>query len=97
MDLKLTTLNRMMKVLEERKPIFPSGKVESTGGRKATTYDVVHQGFYLIGVDLSMTYNQLYTFFGFSPRLVGDDEKQRRADDLFCLLHDNKEPYRTIL
>ena len=56
MELKLTTLNRMMKTLEERKLIIPFGEEESTGGRKATLYDVVHRGLYLIGIDLSRTY-----------------------------------------
>ena len=56
MNLKLTTLNRMMKVLETQKLIVSLGEAESTGGRKATLYDVAHQGFYLIGIDLSRTY-----------------------------------------
>lgn len=56
LDLKLTTLNRMMKILQERKLIVSLGEAESTGGRKAITYDIAHQGFYLIGVDLSRTY-----------------------------------------
>jgi predicted NBD/HSP70 family sugar kinase len=45
-----------MKVLEQRKLIVSSGELESTGGRKATAYDVIHQDLYLIGVDLSRTY-----------------------------------------
>lgn len=56
MNLKLTTLNRAMKSLYERKLIVSLGEAESTGGRKATTYDVAHQNLYLIGVDLSRTY-----------------------------------------
>lgn len=56
MNLKLTTLNRMMKALEERKLIVPLGEAESTGGRKAAIYDVAQQGLYLIGIDLSRTY-----------------------------------------
>lgn len=59
MDLKLTTLNRAMKALEQRKLILSSGETESTGGRKATAYDVTHQGLYLIGIDLSRTYVKL--------------------------------------
>lgn len=55
-NLKLSTLNRAMKVLEQRKLIVSSGELESTGGRKATAYDVIHQDLYLIGVDLSRTY-----------------------------------------
>lgn len=55
-DLKLTTLNRSMKGLEQRKLIVSSGETESTGGRKATTYDVTEKDLYLIGVDLSRTY-----------------------------------------
>ena len=34
MNLKLTTLNRAMKVLEQRKLVVSSGEMESTGGRK---------------------------------------------------------------
>jgi predicted NBD/HSP70 family sugar kinase len=56
MNLKLTTLNRAMKTLEQRKLIISSGEMESTGGRKAATYDVTHQDLYLIGIDLSRTY-----------------------------------------
>ena len=56
MNLKLTTLNRMMNALEERKLVVPLGEAESTGGRKAAVYDVAHHSFYLIGIDLSRTY-----------------------------------------
>jgi|GEM_PF-895564 len=56
MRLKLTTLNRAMKALEERNLIVPLGEAESTGGRRAATYDAAHRGLYLIGVDLSRTY-----------------------------------------
>lgn len=56
MNLKLTTLNRAMKELDERKLIVSLGEANSTGGRKAVTYDVTHQNLYLIGVDLSRTY-----------------------------------------
>ncbi len=56
MNLKLTTLNRAMKVLDEKNLIVSFGEAESTGGRKPLTYDIIHHGLYLIGVDLSRTY-----------------------------------------
>jgi predicted NBD/HSP70 family sugar kinase len=55
-DIKLTTLNRLMKTLEDGKIIMEHGESESTGGRKAVEYDVCQTGFYTIGIDLSRTY-----------------------------------------
>lgn len=55
-DIKLTTLNRIMKNLYEKNLIVEIGKSESTGGRKAAEYEVVSNGFYVIGIDLSRTY-----------------------------------------
>ena len=56
LHLKLTTLNRAMKALDAMNLIVSSGEMDSTGGRKATAYDVTSQDLYLIGVDLSRTY-----------------------------------------
>ena len=55
-DTKLTTLNRVMKTLEDRKIIMEHGESESTGGRKAVEYDISKTGFYVIGLDISRTY-----------------------------------------
>lgn len=52
----LTTLNRVMKSLEDKKLIAEAGISESTGGRKAVKYDVSQSGIYVIGVDISRTY-----------------------------------------
>lgn len=54
--LQSTTLNRAMQALAERGLTAALGEAPSTGGRKAATYDIAHQGLYLIGVDLSRTY-----------------------------------------
>lgn len=58
-DIKLTTLNRVMKTLEDGKIIMEHGESESTGGRKAVEYDVCKKGFYVIGIDISRTYVKL--------------------------------------
>jgi predicted NBD/HSP70 family sugar kinase len=58
-DIKLTTLNRVMKTLEDGKIIIEHGESESTGGRKAVEYDVCQTGFYVIGIDISRTYVKL--------------------------------------
>ncbi|EFG87010.1 hypothetical protein CLCAR_3110 [Clostridium carboxidivorans P7] len=52
----LTTLNRVMKSLEDKKLISEAGISKSTGGRKAVKYDVAQSGIYAIGVDMSRTY-----------------------------------------
>jgi predicted NBD/HSP70 family sugar kinase len=58
-DMTLTTLNRVMKNLEDKKLITEAGTSKSTGGRKAVEYDVVQRGAYVIGVDISRTYVKL--------------------------------------
>jgi len=59
MGLKLTTLNRSMKLLESKKLIVESGISDSTGGRKPAEYDVTSDSIYTIGVDISRTYTQV--------------------------------------
>lgn len=58
-NIKLTTLNRIMNVLEDKKLIEKCGEAESTGGRKAAEYDMASSGFYIIGIDISRTYVKL--------------------------------------
>lgn len=58
-DIKLTTLNRVMKTLEDIKIVKEYGESESTGGRKAVEYDVSQTGFYVIGIDISRAYVKL--------------------------------------
>lgn len=55
----LTTLNRVMKSLEDKKLIIEVGTSESTGGRKAVEYGVAKTGVYVIGIDISRTYVKL--------------------------------------
>lgn len=55
-DIKLTTLNRAMKSLEDKRLIVEVGTSESTGGRKAVEYAVAERGTYVIGIDLSRTH-----------------------------------------
>ncbi len=45
-----------MKTLEDTKIIMEYGEFESTGGRKATEYDVSQTCLYTIGIDISRTY-----------------------------------------
>lgn len=58
-NIKLTTLNRIMKTLEDKKLIVEYGESESTGGRKAVEYDICQTDFYVIGIDISRTYVKL--------------------------------------
>ena len=58
-NIKLTTLNRVMKILEDKKIVVEYGESESTGGRKATEYDISQTDFYIIGIDISRTYVKL--------------------------------------
>jgi predicted NBD/HSP70 family sugar kinase len=55
-NMKLTTLNRVMRTLQDKKLITEIGTVESTGGRKAVEYDIVKSGVYIIGIDISRIY-----------------------------------------
>jgi predicted transcriptional regulator len=59
MRLKLTTLNRSMRLLESKNLIVESGISLSTGGRKPVEYDVALDGVYTIGIDISRTYVQV--------------------------------------
>lgn len=58
-NIKLTSLNRVMKTLEDTKIIMEHGESESSGGRKAIEYDVSKTRFYVIGIDISRTYVKL--------------------------------------
>ncbi|MCR3759741.1 ROK family transcriptional regulator [Clostridium felsineum] len=52
----LTTLNRAMKSLIDKKLIVEIGVSESTGGRRAVEYSTTQKGIYVVGVDISRTY-----------------------------------------
>ncbi|WP_242982166.1 ROK family protein, partial [Clostridium sp. LS] len=57
--IKLTTLNRELKILLNEKIIVESDIGESTGGRKPSLYDVNQEGFYIIGIDISRIYTKI--------------------------------------
>ncbi|MDK2810474.1 MAG: hypothetical protein PWR27_1183 [Petroclostridium sp.] len=57
--MKLTSLNRFMQPLEDKKLIVQVGIGESTGGRKPVVYDVNPLQYYVIGIDISRTYTQI--------------------------------------
>lgn len=59
LNMKPTTLNRSMAVLEKRNLICGSGEAASTGGRKPAEYDVAQDVAYAVGVDISRTYVQI--------------------------------------
>lgn len=59
LNIKLSTLNRAMKVLENRKLIFESGISDSSGGRRPSEFSIVQDGIYIAGVDISRTYSQV--------------------------------------
>ena len=85
-NIKLTTLNRIMKTLEDKKIIVVYGESESTGGRKAVEYDVAKTGFYVIGVDLSRTY----------VKLIFTDMKLSILKNEEFLMDGNYSPEKTI-
>jgi len=57
--MKLTTLNNVMRPLEENKIIVEKFIGKSTGGRKPILYDVNSSKFYIIGIDISRLYSQV--------------------------------------
>lgn len=57
--MKLSTLNRVMKPLEDKGFVLESSIGESTGGRKPVLYDVNTKEYYLIGIDISRTYTSM--------------------------------------
>lgn len=59
LDLKLTSLGRMMQPLMQMGLIVESQIGESTGGRKPVLYDVNAAKYYIIGIDISRTYTQV--------------------------------------
>lgn len=54
--IKLTTLNRIMKTLEDNKILVQYRIGESTGGRKPIVYNINLCSFYIIGIDISIGY-----------------------------------------
>lgn len=58
-DIKLTTLNRELKILLNERIIVESDIGQSIGGRKPTLYDVNQEEFYIIGIDISRTYTKI--------------------------------------
>jgi predicted NBD/HSP70 family sugar kinase len=57
--IKLTTLNRNLQILIDKKMIVETDIGESTGGRKPSLYDVNQSGIYIIGIDISRTYTRI--------------------------------------
>jgi len=57
--IKLTTLNRDLQILLDKKIIVETDVAESTGGRKPSLYDVNPSGFYIIGIDISRLYTRI--------------------------------------
>lgn len=57
--IKLTTLNRDLQILIDKKIIVETDIGESTGGRKPSLYDVNPIEFYIIGIDISRTYTKI--------------------------------------
>lgn len=58
-QMKLSTLNRDVKILIDNKMVVETSTAESTGGRKPVLYDVNPNDFYIIGIDISRTYIQI--------------------------------------
>lgn len=57
--IKLTTLNRDLQILIDKKIIVETDIGESTGGRKPSLYDVNQGEFYVVGIDISRTYTRI--------------------------------------
>lgn len=58
-EIKLTTLNRDLQILIDKKIIVETDVGESTGGRKPSLYDVNKGEFYVIGIDISRIYTRI--------------------------------------
>jgi len=58
-EMKLTSLNRVMKKLLGKNLILKAGIAESSGGRKPTLYDVNAEYGYIIGVNISRIYSSV--------------------------------------
>ena len=58
-EIKLTTLNRELQILIDKKIIVETDVGESTGGRKPSLYDVNKDEFYVIGIDISRIYTRI--------------------------------------
>jgi len=57
--IKLTTLNRDLQILTDKKIVVESHIGESTGGRKPSLYDINPSEFYIIGIDISRIYARI--------------------------------------
>ncbi|WP_432663144.1 ROK family transcriptional regulator [Wukongibacter baidiensis] len=58
-EMKLTSLNRVMKKLLSKNLILKVGIAESTGGRKPSLYDVNANYGYIIGINISRIYSSV--------------------------------------
>ncbi|MBU3100546.1 MULTISPECIES: ROK family protein [Clostridium] len=58
-EIKLTTLNNTMEILEKKRIIVREAIGQSTGGRRPVLYDVNLLEFYIIGIDISRVYTQV--------------------------------------
>ena len=58
-EIKLTTLNRDLQILIDKKIIIETDIGESTGGRKPSLYDVNKGEFYVVGIDISRIYTRI--------------------------------------
>lgn len=58
-EIKLTTLNRELQILIDKKIIVETDIGESTGGRRPSLYDVNKGEFYVVGIDISRIYTRI--------------------------------------
>jgi len=69
---KLTTLNRDIQILLDKKIIIETDIGESTGGRKPSLYDVNSSGFYIIGIDISRIYTRI-VITNLKLKIIGEE------------------------
>jgi predicted NBD/HSP70 family sugar kinase len=70
-EIKLTTLNRELQILIDKKIIVETDVGESTGGRKPSLYDINKGRFYVVGIDISRIYTRI-VITNLKLEIIGD-------------------------
>lgn len=85
-EIKLTTLNRELQILIDKKIIVETDVGESTGGRKPSLYDVNKGEFYVVGIDISRIYTRIVItnlkLEIIGEKLISDDYKIENISEI---------------
>lgn len=88
--IKLTTLNRELQILIDKKIIFETDIGESTGGRKPALYDVNQGEFYVVGIDISRTYTRI-VIINLKLNIIGEEliNDEYKIENISEIIPDN--------